>query len=272
MSTIRMGCQFYTWQMSGEEYVGKLPHIFEVVSRAGFEGVEFETCMMGHYDADPSALKALLDERKLELGAVALARQWQEPDETEEERREADRLFDYLGHFDGVHLVLAQMPGDDRSDLRERQENAIACTNAVAARAANAGIVASFHPNSPEGSVFRIEEDYRILLDGLNARVVGFAPDAGHIANGGMDVLEVFRAYRPLIRHVHFKDIAADGRWAAMGAGVVDFPAIVAFLHETGYDGWIMVEEESAQAEQDPDGVTLTNGRYVAETLLPIVG
>lgn len=135
----------------------------------------------------------------------------------------------------------------------------------------NRGIGSSFHPNSPPGSIFRIEEDYKILLDALDANVVGFAPDAGHIANGGMDPVEVFRTYRPLIRHAHFKDMARPDDWAPMGEGVIDFPALVRLLNETGFDGWIMVEEESVRAETEPDAVTVENGEYVRQTLMPIV-
>lgn len=145
------------------------------------------------------------------------------------------------------------IPGKDRLNLRQRQANAIACVNAVASRAVDQGIVCSFHSNSPKGSVFRIQEDYRILLDSLDSRVVGFTPDTGHIAKGGMDVLDIFNSYRPLNKHVHFKDITASGEWTAMGAGVIDFPRIVTMLRDTGYAGWIMIEEESPDAEADPD-------------------
>jgi inosose dehydratase len=156
--------------------------------------------------------------------------------------------------------------------LRQRQVNALACINAVAARAAARGVACSYHPNSPPGSLFRTRDDYQILLDGLDARHIGFAPDTGHIAKGGMDVLEVLETYRPLIRHVHFKDITAAGEWTAMGAGVIDFPRIVRRLKDTGYRGWIMIEEESAEAEVDPDGATLQNGVYLRQTLLPLAG
>ena len=270
MSHMQFGCQFYTWQMSGDKYVGKFPHIFSVVSNAGFAGVESEVCMMGDYYNDPAALRTELEKHGLQLGALCLVCDWREPVETEPEKQEAERLFDYLRDFSETHLVLCQMPGEDRSRLRERQENALACVNTVASRAADRGIQCSFHPNSPLESVFRTEEDYELLLDGLDDRTVGFAPDAGHIANGGMDAVEVFRTYRPLIRHVHFKDIDAGGQWTAMGKGVIDFPSIVTFLHETDFAGWIMVEEESREAESAPDSVTMANGRYVQEKLLPV--
>jgi len=271
MSPIKFGCQFYTWQMSGGKYVGKLPHILKVVNAAGFAGIEPETCMLGPYYDDPHALKDDLLQHGLKLGAIALVLDWAEAGETENEWQEAERLFKYLELFPSTHLVLCQIPGKDRTDLRQRQANAIACVNAVAARAIDRGITCSFHPNSPPGSVFRNQNDYRVLLDGLDSRVVGFAPDSGHIAKGCLDVIEVFQNYNSLIKHVHFKDITASGQWTAMGAGVIDFPHIVAILRDTGYDGWIMIEEESLEAETNPDAATNKNGKYLHRVLLPIV-
>jgi inosose dehydratase len=271
MSGIQFGCQFYTWQMSGR-YVGKLPHILGVVRAAGgFAGIEPETCMLGPYYDDPIALRDLLAEHDLRLGAITLVCDWAGPQETEGERQEAERALAYVRAFPGTHLMLCQMPGRDRANLRQRQANAIACVNAVAARAAERGIASSFHPNSPPGSLFRSREDYRVLLDGLDGRVVGYAPDSGHIAAGRMDPVEVFETYRSMIAHVHFKDIDAAGQWAAMGQGIIDFRRIVTMLHDTGYQGWIMVEEESVAAEADPDGAAIQNGSYLQRALLPLV-
>jgi inosose dehydratase len=55
-----------------------------------------------------------------------------------------------------------------------------------------------------------------------------------------------------------------------MGEGVIDFTGVVSFLHQTNYQGWIMVEDECPRAEHDPDGATGHNGTYVRETLVPL--
>jgi len=271
MSQIKFGCQFYTWQMSGNRYVGKLPEILNIVKPAGFAGIESETGMLGSYYDDPSTLKDILAEFNLQLGAIAFVCDWAYPVETEQERSDAERVFRYARSFPGAHLVLVQAAGIDRSNLRQRQENLISCVNAIAARAVDDGLSCSYHPNSPDGSVVRTEEDYKNFLDALDSTVVGFAPDTGHIARGGMDVVKILKTYRHLIKHVHFKDITSGGGWTAMGAGIIDFPGIVAMLKDTGYAGWIMIEEESPEAEVDPNTATTKNGDYLQRSLLPII-
>lgn len=261
--TLEFGCQTYTWQMSYDQYVGRIPHILDVIHRAGFRGFEPQVNMLGEYRFDPSLLREELDQRNLRLGAIGLTLAWSSSGLTEEERAEAKSVVNYLKGFPGAKLILGHVPGQDRRHLAERQTNAIAGMNEVGRMASESGIVCAFHPNSPEGSVFRCDEDYQVLFDGLDATVCGYAPDSGHITNGGMDAVQVFRTYRSLIRHIHFKDITAQGDWIVMGQGVIHHPTIVRMLRDTGYDGWIMVEEESKRAELEPDEVTLENGRYV---------
>lgn len=257
--------------MSCAKYAGALPAICSVIRASGFRGVEAETCMLGTYYDDPPLLQSLLADTGLELAALTLALPWRRRGETAEEKAEADRLLNVLKHFPGAMLVLVQLPGDDRNDLRHRQMCLLESVNEIGRRAAACGITAAFHPNSSPGSIFRTREDYDVLFEGLDARYVGYAPDTGHIAAGNMDVQAVIRQTLPLIRHVHFKDIGADGQWRKMGDGIINHPAIVRLLQESGYDGWVMVEEESAEAVADPDGVTRHNGTYVQEALIPIL-
>lgn len=266
--TLKFGCQTYTWQMSYDKYVGRIPHILDVIRRAGFLGFEPQVNMLGEYNQDSGLLREELDERNMRLGAIGLTQAWLGPDLTENERTEAHNVVDYLKDFPGAKLILGHAPLKDRLDLEQRQRNAIAGINEVARIAFDNGIPCAFHPNSPDGSVFRDEADYEVLFEGLDSSVCGYAPDSGHITNGGMDAVEVFKTYRALIRHIHFKDITAKGEWTVMGRGIIDHPTIVRMLRDTGYDGWIMVEEESKRAESQPDEVTLENGKYVQDQLV----
>jgi inosose dehydratase len=268
-SAPQFGCQTYTWQMSLEKYGGELEHIISTIGASGMTGIEPEVCMLGKFATSPDRLQACLQKHGVTLGALCLVCDWLEAEESPAERALADSTIAMLkDYFPGSVLVLCQMPGTDRQNLRERQKNALACISSVGERAHAAGLVSAFHPNSPDGSLFRTKEDYAIMLEGLAPTPVGFAPDAGHIAKGGMDPLKVVRETLGMIRHVHFKDMDASGRWMEMGGGCVDFRGIVDLLQEAGYEGWIMIEDESARAEQEPDSVTFANGKYVRENFI----
>ncbi len=265
---MRTGCQTYSWQMSMPAYQGKIDHISEVVGRAGFAGLEPEVIMLGQF-ATTERLRGALEPNHLELAALTLVEDWAGEHETRSERAAADAAIALTQSFDGALLVLCQMPGADRQDLRERQGRALSCVRDVAARAQDAGVRTTFHPNSPEGSLFRTAEDYEILLDGLPAPV-GFTPDLGHVARGGMDPLAVVEQYRERVDHVHAKDMDDQGHWALIGTGVVPVAEVAALLRSTGYQGWFVLEDESEQAQQDPDAVAAQLGRYSEQVLQPL--
>ncbi|MBX3584793.1 MAG: sugar phosphate isomerase/epimerase [Rhizobiaceae bacterium] len=271
MKGIKMGCQTYTWQMSGELYLGKLDHIIAVAGKSGFQGIEPETQFLGAL-RDPGVMRSHLDKAGMELASVCLVEKWRQPKENDSEREAADWVIDYLArNFPDTVLNVCPYPGTDRADLDERQANQLSCMNAVAARAAQKGILAAYHPNSPEGSVCRTRGDYDRMLNGLDGNVLKWVPDVGHMTKGGMDPLAVMKTFRPLIAHVHYKDMTGDGQWAMMGKGIIDFESITSFLRDTGYSGWLVVEDESPEAEAEPDKVASLDGAYMKQRLAPLV-
>jgi inosose dehydratase len=248
--------------MSYEKYADKIEHILDITRQSGLHAIEPDTSMLKGYFNSAQAFEELLAEKDVELGALCLICDWQHNGETSEEVQLANKAINFVRGFPNPMLMLCQMPQKDRSNLAERQKNALKCINTVAKRAADAGIRSVFHPNSPPGSIFRIFDDYKRMLDGFD-KCVSFAPDSGHIVNGGMDVYDIFRDYMSVIKHVHFKDVGTDGVWRIMGEGITDFAKIVEMLHRGGFNGYIMVEDESPEAEEDPDGVSLKNGEYI---------
>mgnify|MGYP001056988036 CR=1 FL=1 len=270
MGKIKIGCQTYTWQMSGEKYLDRLPHIMGITAKAGFSGFEPETQFLGKlYESERMVDK--LNEYDIHLAAVCLVEDWLNPHETAQERANANQVMEFLGHFPHTVLCTCQMPGQDRSNLEERQANLLSCINELSLRAVDKGILCAYHPNSPMSSIYRTAEDYEILLNGLDQSVTGWAPDVGHIAKGGMDPLEKMKEYITLIKHVHYKDMFDNGVWAQMGKGDIDFVGITSLLRDGGYSGWIIVEDECERAEVDPDTVTLEDGVYIHETLVSLI-
>ncbi len=256
--------------MPGEIYKGRLGHIMKIMSKSGFLGIEAETSFFGDF-SDPIKMKEELHKNDLELVALCHVEDWLHNKETEEEKANSNKWIKFLAHFPKTIYLPVQMPGQNRNNLKERQNNLISCINNLSERAADKGINCSYHPNSPSGSVFRTEEDYKILLNGLNNKWVGYTPDVGHIAKGGMDPLSIIKEYRNLINLVHYKDMNEDLSWAQTGDGIIDFVGITNFLLETNYKGWIIMEDECDKCITFPDEVTLEDGFYINRNIKPLL-
>lgn len=280
MSDIKFGSEVYTWFMDGygEGNNNQLGRMIKTVSKAGFKGIEpmvlepYDTYWMGDWK-DPVKLKADLDEAGIELAALALICSWDQEEETESERACADWTIETLKLFPGAALGTVPLPGG-RHNLQQRRLNLVNNVNRVSRRAAEAGLACSFHPNSPPGSLVRTQEDYDVVLNSLDPSVTGWTPDVGHIVRGGMDVIETMTKWQHLINHVHYKDFSGNGAepWSQMGSGKVDFHKITEFLVQRNYKGWIICEDECEHAIKNPDEVTIQNGEWCNEQLVPLLG
>ena len=252
---------------NGQTHQGRLGHMIEIISKAGFTGIQPIFTWMGDL-IDPDLLEAKLKEQGIELAALALALDWNSPEETDREREVADHAIRVLQRFPGAMLNTVQIP-TGRHDLAERQANLVKIVNRVSARAAEKGVPCSYHPNSPHSSIIRTAEDYKIVLESLDISVTGWTPDVGHIINGGMDPLEKMKEYQSIINHVHYKDWDGAPEFALMGEGKVDLFGITQWLKDIGYSGWIICEDEGVEALEDPDYVTLHDGKWIQEKLIP---
>lgn len=268
---IKFGCQGTTWVLDYDKETDDLNGLMDTVEKAGFKGIDVQIALLGRYTAKPEQLKEELDRRGLELAALTVPFTWENDVESSEEKALADYYINYLKYFPGAILNLPARNGPNRDNLVKRQNEIISCANAVGKRAYENGIVASFHPASPENSYFRFEEDYTTLLEGLDTKYIGYTPDAGHITFGGMNALDIIKRYLPIIRHVHFKDGTNSFEWKKMGTGDIDFPGITQVLMDYGYKGWIIVEEETAEAATNTEQVVLDIGNYVDAHLKPII-
>lgn len=276
---IKFGSEVYTWFMDGygEGNDNKLPHMAKIIGEAGFAGIEpmvlepYDTYWLGDCK-DPKRLKDALDEAGIELAALALICKWDEEEETESERIAADWTIETLKLFPGAALGTVPLP-DGRHNLQQRRVNLVNNVNRVSRRAAEAGLKCSFHPNSPPPSLVRTQDDYDVVLNSLDPNVTGWTPDVGHIARGGMDVIDTMTKWGHLVNHIHYKDFSGNGPepWSQMGSGKLDFHKITEWLTLRNYEGWIICEDEAEVAIKDPDGVTLQNGQWCKENLYPMV-
>ncbi|MCG2660794.1 MAG: sugar phosphate isomerase/epimerase, partial [Kiritimatiellae bacterium] len=102
-------------------------------------------------------------------------------------------------------------------------------------------------------------EEMDILMNETKDELVGICYDTAHAVCGGNDPLAYAKRFKSRIRHLHLKDTKnlLHGRpyffknaFLPLGAGVIDFPAIMAALGD--YEGWGTVELDAAFSGGDP--------------------
>ena len=119
------------------------------------------------------------------------------------------------------------------------------------------------------------------LMSRTEPSILGLCLDTGHCAFGGGDPVATLDKWRDRIWHMHLKDCdpaikaraAAEG-WGyieavrqgvfcELGRGEVDFPAVLARLNASGYDGWLVVEQDVLPSMGSPAESAVRNRRYL---------
>jgi inosose dehydratase len=156
-----------------------------------------------------------------------------------------------------------------RADAAEAPRLTAAQWDALAERVCQAaevarehGLEAMFHPHAGTWVETRAELDE--LLRRVPAPLVKLVWDVGHAVYGGIDPIEVVRAYPERIAYIHLKDV--DGTvleglrherlgfdegirrrvFTELGRGLLDVPGLLGALADIGYAGWLMIEQDSS--------------------------
>jgi inosose dehydratase len=153
---------------------------------------------------------------------------------------------------DGSYDRKVALSGDDWPVL-------LATLNRLRKLAADYGMASTLHPHV--GTAIESRESVLRLLESSD---VPLCLDTGHLLIGGMQPLELIERFADRVAHVHLKDVRASvahtvaagdrsyleavraGLYTPLGDGDLDIAAIVAGLEAAGYQGWYVLEQDSA--------------------------
>lgn len=132
-----------------------------------------------------------------------------------------------------------------------------------------AGLEPTFHHHA--GTFIETPEEIDELLERTD---VGLTFDSGHLLLGGGDVLEGWTQWGHRINHLHLKDVRMEvlrqvvarsgsmvdvwtgGAFVPFGHGDLDVAALMKQVLASGYDGWLVVEQDlMPTASTDPTQV-----------------
>lgn len=294
-SQVRVANAPCSWGALEFEDVGAAPtfaRVLDEMSAADYAGTELGD--WGFMPTDPARLKAEVAARNLVLLAAFVPVQLTIASDHPAGIQSALKVARLLAAAaDGPFIVLsddtARDPERTRLAGRVRPEHSLddrgwdvvaAGANAVArAVRDDTGLRTVFHNHC---ATF-VEAPWEIdaLMSRTDPSLLGLCLDTGHCAFGGGDPVATLDTWRDRIWHMHLKDCdpAVKARAAAedwgyiesvrqgifceLGRGAVDFPSVLGRLNATGYDGWLVVEQDVLPSMGSPADSAVRNRRYL---------
>jgi inosose dehydratase len=241
------------------------------IAELGYAGTETGGMLYDWWDQSrPGQLRRILREAGIPMVTLFHFGEWTSraaaPELLERARRWSDATREMGGEMlmlvpgrrGGQDVDAAHGPPSEPFGLDDFKQ--MAETMNEAGRIAHAaGVDATMHPHWGTAAESRLEIE--VLLENLDPKLVGFAPDTGQIAKGGADPFPVMERWADRIRYVHMKDVSRDWDerrrvgvplrspegYAEMGQGVIDFRRMLPILERAGFSGWLMAELDEAR-------------------------
>ena len=268
--------------------------VLDEIAASGYAGTELGD--WGFMPTDPGMLRAELARRNLTMLGAFVTMRLADPRSYEPSVRtavETARLLSAVA--DGVPplIVLSDEPTADPVRARaagrvlpslglngqQCDEAARGVDRIAAAVRDETGLRTVFHHHC--AGYVETSTEIDALMQRTDPSLVGLCLDSGHAMYGGGSPLELLARYRTRTWHVHFKDcdgVIAErarregwdyqtalrhGVFCELGRGAVDFPALLAELQATRYDGWIVVEQDVLPSMGAPLASATRNRAYL---------
>ena len=117
----------------------------------------------------------------------------------------------------------------------------------------DAGLKFQYHNHSWEFERFDGERFFDVLINESDPALLGFTLDTYWVQHGGADVADLIRRMKGRIDVCHYKDYTVfegQPRYAAIGDGNLNWPAIIAAFEEAGCK-YAFIEQDDCY-EKDP--------------------
>jgi inosose dehydratase len=250
--------------------------LLEQMAAAAYEGTELGP---PGYLGEGDELRARLERHGLELTGGWCPVHFSEPQELETDLRALERtlsLFEAGGAHD-AHPVFGDAGSEARTANpgRGAEDRSLGLDDAGWRRwaegirraedlARERGFEPTLHPHTSTHVEARWEIERALELTDI-----GLLVDTGHYLAGGVDPIEALADWGERVNYVHIKDVRLGvlrevlderagaleawrrGMFCELGAGDVDLLAFFDALRRTGYDGWIVVEQDRILREDE---------------------
>jgi inosose dehydratase len=235
--------------------------VLSEMAQLGLAGTELGA--PGFLPTNPDEIDAILEEHKLKLlggFTPVVVHNPVERDATMKYVRKTIELFKKTGATQLVSSPVYTWNWDTPGALTNDEiKHMFKVLDEITLMCKDNGISNVLHPHLM--TVVETKSDVERVLDGCD---VDWCLDSGHLAIGGVDILEFAKTAFDRIGHVHLKDVdlsraqsvlnrsqsimqgVQDGLFTVLGKGDVPIIELVTFLENNGYQGWYVIEQDMA--------------------------
>lgn len=259
--SLNYGCQTFTWEMLGASWAGNADDLVSAIAKAGYQGIEITDTMIGDYAGRPVDFARRLKDENLFLVSLAYGSDggFTEPSNAHVDLEASRQWAEFAANFPGALVSMGSATTMSEGSRESKFGTAADIYNRSAEIGREAGVTFALHPSSHHNTLLFSRDDYDQIFARLDA-TVGWVPDTGHILRAKQDIADVMATYADRICYVHLKDVDKVGDWAMLGDGICDVDAVIdAALGAPHFNGWIVVEEESEIAGQNPAAAVKAN-------------
>lgn len=293
----------FRWAMSSHMFTPLKPHPeagIKVAARFGFHGIEpWGNELELYLKQPPEVFKKVLDEAGIGISSIASGGDYFDSSKLQAtlDSHSANAKF---GAYFGVKALKANLSRRlGQEDLNSGNARILARNlNEVGKRTLEHGVKFAFHPHA--WTMAERKAEVEMILEMTDPNLVFVTLDTCHASVGGFDPVTFARTHYARIAHFHFKDTlpvwnagkgwrgpapskeeeaamakklglppSPDAIYQRLGTGGVDFPALIQFLRDRQYDGWISLDFNYVDM---PPGVTIeqdmaAHRKYLVETL-----
>jgi len=258
---IKISCATLAWNVSPTAR-DNFELALKDISELGYWGFETVNQMIEALDADGS-LARLIDKHQIPMKSGYMGTNVTDPSVRKENVETVTRIAKLVKKYGGTYLVIAvngrrtQGAGRGRGGSQEpdtfnyldHKADMVAALNDYGMAVNDVGLRAGLHQHT--GTVIEKHDEVYGIMESVNPKYIGFAPDTGQLQKGGSDAAQVVKDFARITTHMHLKDFS-NGKYMAgycpLGMGVVDIESILNTLETAGNNPDVIHELDRGNA------------------------
>ncbi len=265
LEVLRYSCQLSLWGNRYRDGMNSLRN--SIVS-----GIEVGSVILMRYERDPAAWLDMTEEYGLHTSAVYEFGHFNNWPKRREIYLHHDRVGALLRKLHIPLVILGPGIRFQKHRSPEDNERLLRMVAEIAKRYEAHGVHMAIHPHWGH-CIYEGDEIHMVMAH--TAQSVGLVPDLGHIAEAGIDFMNMLQMYLDRMPCIHLKDFkrlptAPSGPhqrrfgFCEMGRGEGNIIQIITYLQQTGYSGWLTLEAEE-EVRDMPEQAAAQMLQYVSQ-------